>query len=80
MYNETNSPISPDIGIRSNPFIFWIKVPINIAAFHSDNSGDILYMRVVKSLLIISIIPPERRPFSFIAANTCLSNTIIFAI
>ncbi len=53
---------------------------MNIAASHSDKPEGILYTRIVKSLLIILIVPSERRPFSFIAANTYFNNTTILAI
>src|SRR6266542_830369 len=80
VYTITNLPTSPIVGARSNSFIFWIKVSINITTPHSDIFGGSLYTRVIKSSLIISVIPPERYPSSFRFAITYLNNATVLAV
>ena len=80
VYIEINSDISLNEDALLNSFVFWIKISINIIASHSDMPKGILYTRVVKSSLIISVISLERHFFSFITANTCFSNTTVLAV
>ncbi len=47
-----------------------------MATFLSDMIRNVLYIKVVKSSLIISIVSSKRRPFSFITAVICLNNMI----
>jgi len=53
---------------------------MNIAASYFDILGGSLYIKVVKSSLIISIVPPEGHLFSLTAANTCLNNVTVLEI
>ena len=55
---EINSANSPEVGTLSNLLVCWINVLMKIAAPRSVNVGGYLYTNVVKSSLIISIIPP----------------------
>jgi len=42
VYTEINLTILPDEGALSNPLVFWINVPIKIAASRSVTVGDTL--------------------------------------
>jgi len=80
VYIEINLATSPDESALSNPFIFWISIPIKITAPHSDTIRGILYTKVVKSSFIISTIPSVRLFSSFNITKTYFSNTIILVV
>ncbi len=80
VYIETNALISPKVGAYWNLLVFWNKILINITAPFSVNCGIVAYTKVVKSSLIISVIPSERCSSSFMAAITYLNNTTILEV
>jgi len=69
IYTEINSATSSAISVLINPSVFWISVPIKIAAPRLVTVRGALYTKVVKSSFIISIIPPVRPFSSFIAVS-----------
>ncbi len=80
VYIEINFTISPNEGALSNLLVFWINIPINIAASCSNILGSIRYTKVIKSLLIISVTLSEIYFSSFNVTNTCFNNTTILAV
>ncbi len=80
IYTEINSANSPEVGALSNPLVYWISVPINIAAPHSVSVREYLYTNIIKNSFIISIILPVIS-FSFLrATKTYLNNAIVLLI
>src|SRR6266540_1264608 len=77
---EINAANSSEVEALSNPSVCWINVPIKIAALRSVNVGWALYTNVVKSSLIISIIPPVSSLSSLRLAKTCLNSVTILLV
>jgi len=80
VYIEVSLAVSPDVDVLSNPFVLWINVSMKITAPHSDTVRDALYIKIVKSSFIISIIPLMSCFSSFRMANTCLNNAMILPV
>ncbi len=80
VYCDINAANSSEVGALSNPSVFWINVPIKIAASHSVNIGGYLYTNVVKSSFIISIIPPVNFFSSLTLAKTCLNSAMVLLV
>ncbi len=80
VYTEINSATSPDVDALINPSVFWISIPIKIAAPHLVTIGGALYTKVVKSSFIISMISLVRPFFSLIAVITCLNNATVLPV
>ncbi len=80
VYNKINSATFSDKDALTNLLVFWINVPKKIATPRSVTVGGALYIKIVNSSFIISIIPLIR-PFSFfIAAKICFNNTTILTV
>ncbi len=80
VYCDINAANSSEVGALSNPSICWINVLIKIAAPRSVSVRGYLYTNVVKSSLIISIIPLVSSFSSLRLAKTYLNNAIVLLV
>ncbi len=80
VYTEINLATSPTVGALINPSVFWINVLIKTATPLSVTVRGTLYMKIVKSLFIISMIPLVRPFSSFIVAIICLNNATVLPV
>src|SRR6266540_854844 len=77
---DINAANSPEVGALSNPSVCWINIPIKIAAPRSVSIRGYLYTNVIKSSLIISIIPSVSSFSSLRLAKTCLNSATVLLV
>ena len=77
VYSKINFP---DVGALSNLLVCWINVSIKTAAPHLVSIRGYLYTNIIKSLFIISIIPPVIFFSSLRATKTYLNNATVLLV